>query len=100
MELPTIQFRRHRLGYSVAAILGFLAAWQGYYWLTSRTVALFFGWFFLIVGLIAGVGCCWTAVRHAVALELNPEGIIYKKDTYEWNSLSSYRVKKVMVKAV
>lgn len=96
MKLPTVQFRRHRLGYSVAAIMGFLAAWQGYYWLTSKTVALFFGWFFLIVGLIAGLGCSWTAIQHSVALELNQEGILYQKHTYEWSSLSSYTVKKVI----
>lgn len=94
MKLPTVQFRRHRLGYSVAAIIGFLAAWQGYYWLTSGTVALFFGWLFLIAGLITGLGCSWTAIRHSVVLELNPEGIIYQKDSYKWNSLSSYTVKK------
>jgi len=96
MELPTVQFRRHRLGYSVAAIIGFLAAWQGYYWLTSRSVALFFGWFFFIVGLIAGLGCSWTAIRHTVVLELNQEGILYQKDIYRWDTLSSYAIKKVI----
>jgi hypothetical protein len=96
MALPTVQFRRHRIGYSVAAIIGFLAAWQGYYWLKSGSVALFFGWCFLIVGLIAGVGCSWTAIRHAVVLELNQEGIIYQKDRYAWNTLRSYAIKKVI----
>jgi len=99
MELPTLQFRKHRLGYSVAAIIGFLAAWQGYYWLTSKSVALFFGWSFLIIGLIAGIGCSWTAIRHAIVLELNKEGIIYQGDTYEWNTLSSYAIKKVIGEA-
>jgi len=31
-----------------------------------------------------------------VVLELNQEGIIYQKDAYEWNSLSSYTVKKMI----
>lgn len=94
MELPTVQYRRHRLAYSVAAVLGFLAACQGFYWLASGSVSSFFGWIFLIAGLIAFCGCSWTAIRNSLVLELNQEGIMYKKDTYGWNSLRSYAIRK------
>lgn len=93
-ELPTIQYRSHRLGYSVAAVLGFLAAWQGYYWLASGSVTSFFSWIFLIVGVIAFLGCTWTAILNSLVLELNKEGVMYKKVTYSWNSLSSYAIRK------
>ncbi|WP_343671033.1 hypothetical protein [Chitinophaga sp.] len=94
MELPTVQYRRHRLAYSVAALFGFLAACQGCYWLVSGSVGSFFGWLFLIVGLIACCGCSWTAIRNSLVLELNQEGIMYKKETYGWKSLRSYAIRK------
>lgn len=94
MELPIVQYRRHRLAYSIAAVLGFLAAAQGYYWLASGSVASFFGWVFSIVGLIAFCGCCWIAIRNSLVLELNHEGIMYKKDIYDWNTLRSYAIRK------
>ena len=94
MELPTVQYRRHRLAYSVAAVLGFLAACQGCYWLANGSVSSFFGWIFLIIGLIAFFGCSWTAIRNSLVLELKHDGIMYKKDTYGWNSLRSYAIRK------
>ncbi|NML39591.1 hypothetical protein HHL17_20495 [Chitinophaga sp. G-6-1-13] len=94
MELTTVQYRRHRLAYSVSAVIGFLAAWQGYYWLASGSVSSFFGWVFLIIGLIACCGCTWTAIRKSLVLELNQEGVWYKEDTYDWHSLRSYAIRK------
>lgn len=94
MQLPIVQYRRHRLAYSVAAVFGFLAACQGYYWLAHGNVASFFGWLFLIVGLVACCGCCWTAIRNSLVLELNQQGIMYKKDVYGWNTLRSYAIRK------
>nr|WP_295871996.1 hypothetical protein [uncultured Chitinophaga sp.] len=94
MALPTIQHRRHRVAYSVAAVMGFLAAFQGGYWLATGSVASFFGWLFLIAGLIAFVSCSWTAIRNSLVLELNQEGIMYRKDTYPWGALRSYAIRR------
>lgn len=94
MELPVVQYRRHRVAYTVAAVAGFLAACQGYYWLATGSVASFFGWIFLVAGLLACCGCSFTAIRNSLVLELNQEGIMYKKDTYGWSSLRSYAVRK------
>ncbi len=94
MEIPTAQYRRHRVGYSVSAIIGFLAAWQGYYWLATGSALAFFGWLFLIIGIVACVGCTWTAIRHSMVLELNQEGVWYKEHTYDWRSLRSYAIRK------
>ncbi|QJB31642.1 hypothetical protein HF324_09755 [Chitinophaga oryzae] len=94
MTLPTVQYRTHRIGYSVAAVCGFLAAFQGGYWLVTGSVAAFFGWLFLIIGLIAFVGCSWTAIRNSLVLELNQEGIMYRKDIYGWRTLRSYAIRK------
>ncbi|MVT08369.1 hypothetical protein [Chitinophaga tropicalis] len=94
MELPTVQYRQHRLAYSVAAVFGFLAACQGYYWLATGSVSSFLGWIFLIIGLMAFCGCSWTAIRKSLVMELNHEGIMYKKAIYAWNSLRSYAIRK------
>lgn len=94
MQLPVVQYRRHRVAYSVAAVFGFLTACQGYYWLAGKDVASFFGWIFLIVGLIVFCGCCLTAIRNSLVLELNGEGILYKKELYGWNTLRSYAIRK------
>lgn len=94
MALPTVQYKRHRVAYTVAAVIGFLAACQGYYWLATGSVASFFGWIFLIVGLIACGGCTWTAIRYSLVLELNQQGILYKRDTYDWSSLRSYAIRR------
>lgn len=94
MALPTVQYRRNRVAYSVAAVMGFLAAFQGGYWLVTGSVASFFGWLFLLIGLIALTGCSWTAIRHSLVLELNQEGIVYKGDTFSWSSLRSYGIRK------
>ncbi|MBC9933119.1 hypothetical protein [Chitinophaga qingshengii] len=94
MEPSTVQFRTHRVGYSVSAIIGLLAACQGLYWLVSGSVGSFFGWLFLVIGLIACIGCSWTAIQHSLVLELNQEGILYKKHTYSWHSLRSYAIRK------
>jgi len=94
MQLPPVKYRRHRVAYSVTAVFGFLAACQGCYWLVSGSVGSFFGWMFFIIGLAALVGCSWTAIRNSLVLELNQEGIWYKKETYGWNSLRSYTIRK------
>lgn len=94
MELPIVQYRRHRVAYSVAAVIGFLAACQGFYWLASGSVASFFGWFFLTVGLIAFGRCTWVAIKNSLVMELNHEGIKYKGSCYAWNALRSYGIRK------
>lgn len=94
MALPTVQYRRHRVAYSVAAVMGFLAAFQGGYWLVTGSVASFFGWLFLLAGLTAVTGCSWMAIRNSPVLELNQEGVVYKGDTFSWSSLRSYGIRK------
>ena len=93
MELPIVQYRRHRVAYSVAAVIGFLAACQGFYWLASKSVAAFFGWLFLTIGLVAFVRCTWVAIKNSLVMELNHEGIMYKKYCYAWNTLRSYAIR-------
>lgn len=94
MELPIVQYRRHRVAYTVAAVIGFLAAFQGGYWLASKSVASFFGWLFLTIGLIAFVRCTWVAIKNSLVMELNHEGIMYKKYCYAWNTLRSYSIRE------
>ncbi|HEY8920736.1 MAG TPA: hypothetical protein VIM87_30070 [Chitinophaga sp.] len=93
MELPIVQYRRHRVAYSVAAVIGFLAACQGFYWLASKSVASFFGWLFFVIGLIAFGRCTWIAIKNSLVMELNHEGIMYKGSCYGWNILRSYGIR-------
>ncbi|WP_162277600.1 hypothetical protein [Chitinophaga rupis] len=78
----------------MSAIIGFVAAFQGGYWLLRESVAAFFGWMFLILGLIAFVRCTWFAIKNSLVMELNHEGIMYKKYCYAWNTLRSYGIRK------
>lgn len=94
MELPIVQYRRHRVAYSVAAVIGFLAACQGFYWLISGSVASFWGWLFLTIGLIVLSRCTWIAIKNSLVLELNHEGIKYKKHSYAWHTLRSYAIRE------
>lgn len=94
MELPVVQFRRHRLAYTIAAVIGFLGAFQGAYWLVTGSVASFFGWLFLVSGIIAGCGCTFTAIRNSLVLQLSKDGILYKKVLYGWNSFRSYAIRE------
>jgi hypothetical protein len=45
------------------------------------------------MGLIISIRCGWMAISHTLVLELNHEGINYKKNFYRWNSLSSYALR-------
>jgi len=94
MELPVVQYRRHRVGYTVAAVIGFLAAFQGGYWLARKSVPSFFGWLFLTIGLIAFGRCTWVAIKNSLVLELNHDGIKYKGYCYGWNTLRSYAIRE------
>ena len=94
MELPIVQYRRHRVAYTVSAVIGFLAAFQGGYWLLRESVPAFFGWLFLIIGLIAFGRCTWFAIKNSLVMELNHEGILYKGYCYAWNTLRSYGIRK------
>ena len=94
MPLSAIQYRRHRVAYTVAAVVGFLAAFQGAYWLLRHSVAALISWIFLVAGLVTFFGCTYTAIRNSLVLELNRKGIWYKKESYDWKSLRSYSIRK------
>jgi hypothetical protein len=94
MELPIVQYKRHRLAYSVAAFMGLLAASQGCYWFVEDGATSFLAWIFMIIGFIVFIRCCWMAFDKSVVLELNHQGIRYKGDLYGWDTLCSYAIRK------
>lgn len=94
MELPIVQYKRHRLGYSVSACLGLFVVGQACFWFAEDGVSSFWAWLFMIIGLIVSIRCCWLAFNKSVVLELNHEGIKYKGDLYGWETLCSYAIRK------
>lgn len=48
----------------------------------------------LFIGFIVFIRCGWMAIEHSVVLELNQEGIQYKRDFYGWNTLHSYAIQE------
>ena len=94
MELPIVQYKRHRPGYLVSACLGLLVVCQACFWFAEDGVSSFWAWPFMIIGLIVSIRCCWLAFDKSVVLELNHEGIKYKRDLYGWDTLYSYAIRK------
>lgn len=90
MELPIVQFKTHRLAYTLAACFGLVPLGFGFYGLVNEDAYSFWYWLLFIVGLVIFTRCGWTAINHNLMLELNHRGIDYKKNLYRWNTLSSY----------
>lgn len=93
MELPVIQYRNHRVAYTVVAVFGLIDACLGGYWLIMD-IASVFGWIFLVIGLIVTGRCGWMARSKSVVLELNHQGIQHKGRLYAWNTLRSYAIRE------
>ena len=91
-DLPIVQYRSHRTAYTIIAVLGLLIAFQSYFWFAYRSV--FVGTMSLLIGLILSIRCGWMALEHSIILELNQEGIRYKRDFYGWNTLHSYAIQE------
>ncbi|WP_316743083.1 hypothetical protein [Pedobacter antarcticus] len=93
MELPIVQFKTHRLAYTLAACFGLVPLGFGFYGLVNEDAFSFWYWMLSIVGFIISTHCGWTAISHDLILELNHKGIDYKKNLYPWNTLSSYAIR-------
>lgn len=96
MELPVIQYKRHRVAYTVCAVLGLLPIGFGIYGLIRDDASSVWNWILLIVGLIISIRCGWLAITHSLVMELNHEGIQYKEHFFAWNTLSSYGIREEM----
>lgn len=91
--LTTVQFKKHKVAYRVAAVVSLVLAGM-FYWIfreEEETVPL--SWLFLVGGLLLSGYCFWNAQRNAVVLELGPKGIKYRKYFYSWNRLRSYAIR-------
>jgi hypothetical protein len=94
MELPPAQFKRHRLAYSIAAVIGLAAFVAGCFLLRGQGASLVFAGIFIPIGLVAAIYCSRSAMNDSVVLEFNREGIRYKKEKYAWTTLRSYAIRK------
>ncbi|MCW3466640.1 hypothetical protein [Chitinophaga nivalis] len=95
MELPVIQYRRHRVAFTVVAVTGLGVAVWAYAADTKEDGLSFWSWVFLILGLIIAVICGWRAINRSVILELNHTGIQYKKRLFTWDKVLSYAIRVV-----
>ncbi|SDJ51029.1 hypothetical protein SAMN04487898_103120 [Pedobacter sp. ok626] len=92
-ELTVVQFKKHKVAYTVAAVVSLLLGGMLYFvFKDDGSVSL--AWFFLAAGILLSAYCTWNTFSNAVVLELNPEGIKYKQYFYSWNRLRSYAIRK------
>jgi hypothetical protein len=94
MELPVVQYKRHRVAYTVVAILlGLIPLGMGCYGLIKEGSSSIWSWILFVVGLIIFTRCGWLAITHSLVMELNSEGIQYKEYFFSWNTLNSYGIR-------
>lgn len=91
-QLPTVQFRKHRTAYTLAAIVCF--AGVGLCYLIFKDDSLLMAFIFCMGLLVLSVYCAWNAISNSVVLELSPDGIRYKGYYYHWDRLSSYAIRQ------
>lgn len=92
MQLPTVQFKKHKVACSVAAVISFVLA--GMFYLIFRQEGnIILSWSFLIGGILLSVYCFWNAQSNGVVLELNAEGIKYRNYFYNWSRVHSYAIR-------
>lgn len=90
--LGTVQFKKHKVAYVVAAIISLVLGAMFYFVFKSESDTI--GWFLFAAGIIICIYCFFNAMSHTVELELSPEGIKYKKYFYRWDELRSYSIRE------
>lgn len=91
-QLVTVQFKRHKVAYSVAAVVSLALAGMFFLIFRQEGGSVTLAWLFLIGGVLLSAYCFWNAKSNAVVLELNPDGFKYRKHFYSWNRLHSYAI--------
>lgn len=91
-ELPTVQFRRHKTAYTVAALVTLALA--GMFYFIYRSENAIIAWVLLLMGLLLSVYCARNALSNTVILELSSDGIKYKQYHYSWDRLQSYAIRE------
>lgn len=91
-ELPTVQFRRHKTAYTVAALVTLALA--GMFYFIYRSENAIIAWVLLLMGLLLSVYCARNALSNTVILELSSGGIKYKQYNYSWDRLQSYAIRE------
>jgi hypothetical protein len=91
-ELPTVQFKKHKTAYTIAAIVALVLSVT--YYFTYRSENYVIAWVLLSIGLLFSVYCVRNAFSDAVILEFNSDGIKYKQYYYSWDRLHSYTIRK------
>jgi len=94
MDLPIIQYKKHRVAYIVSACIGLGAICFGYFPYVRDNHTSVGGWILMGIGLLTFIGCSWSAIDKSIVLELNHEGIKHKAFFYGWDTLRSYSIRK------
>ncbi|TCC97182.1 hypothetical protein [Pedobacter hiemivivus] len=90
-QLTVVQFRKHKVAYTVAAVVALAGM---FYFIFKDDGSVSLTWFFLAAGTLLSAYCTWNVFSNAVVLELNPNGIKYKRYFYSWNRLLSYAIRE------
>lgn len=89
-QLTTVQFKKHKTAYTVAAVIALLGAVFSYFFMADSDGSLWA--FFFGCCLLLSVFCSWNALSNRIMLEMSPMGIRHKGELYSWYSLRSYAI--------
>nr|WP_121272057.1 hypothetical protein [Pedobacter schmidteae] len=91
-QLITVQFKKDKVAYSIAAVVSLLLAGMFYLIFSQEEGSTALSWIFLVGGILLSGYCFWSAQSNRIVLELNPEGFRYQNYFYSWNRLRSYAI--------